>query len=102
MRTFCCCFVVYTILCFVKPLYGEVQGSIKAQDSGLAVHRRDDDGGKANKVNQVSLDDNQRSPKLTDQDSPLNQQSGAEEINRFVYGFHPKTEILAPASMQLN
>lgn len=101
MRTFDCCFVVYIILCFVKPLYGD---EIKAQDSALAVLRRDDVDG-ASQGDQVPLDDNQRSPKLTDKDPGVNLQSSAghaEEINRFVSRFHPKTKILALASMQFN
>lgn len=89
MRTFHCCFVVCLILCFVKPLYGD---EIKTEDSALVVHRRHDDGG-VSQVDQAALDDNQRSPKLTDSDPALNLQSGAhaEDSNRFVSRFHPKT-----------
>ncbi|XP_076132280.1 sodium/hydrogen exchanger 8 [Alosa pseudoharengus] len=77
MRPLYCSFALYLILCFIKPHSGD---EIKAQDSVLVVHRREDNAG-ASKGD----DDNQHSPKSTDTDPSLNLQSPAahaEEINR--------------------
>ncbi|KAG5282437.1 hypothetical protein AALO_G00056010 [Alosa alosa] len=77
MRPLYCSFAVYLILCFIKPHSGD---EIKAQDSVLVVHRREDNAG-ASKVD----DDIQHSPKSTDTDPSLNLQSPAahaEKINR--------------------
>ncbi|XP_031421343.2 sodium/hydrogen exchanger 8 [Clupea harengus] len=79
MRTLYCCVSVYLILCFVKPHSGD---EIKAQDSELVVHRREDDG--ASQVDQVPLAENQHSPKMTGKDPALNLHSDgvhAEQIS---------------------
>ncbi|KAL2103975.1 hypothetical protein ACEWY4_000843 [Coilia grayii] len=80
MRTLYCYVVVYLILCVVNPLSGD---EIKAQESSLDVHTRDEAG--ASKVHQVAADDSQHSLKTTDKDTVLDLHSEAvhgEEISR--------------------
>lgn len=91
MRTLYCCVSVYLILCFVKPHSGD---EIKAQDSELVVHRREDDG--ASQVDQVPLAENQHSPKMTGKDPALNLHPDgvhADQINRCVSRFQPWLEL---------